>query len=394
MRIALLSTCAVSVPPNGYGGTELVIAELAKMLGRRGHEVTVYATGDSCPAGTLRYRFAHPVWPPNDLAELRHAAFAWGHIAQHVPLFDVVHAHQAPSVAFSAIEATPVVLTLHHEREESLLDYYLDFPEVTYVAISRRQAELIPEIQVQDVVHHGLDPDLYPEGDGAGGYAAFLGRFSEEKAPHLAIDAAVKAGVRLKMGGVPHWVNEAYFEREVRPRLAQHEASVDWLREVSHGPKLELLRDARAFLFPLGWEEPFGLVMIEAMLVGTPVIAFPRGGVSEVVEDGVTGYLVRDEHEMAERLATIGTFDRRRCRARALERWSSMRMAADYERIYEACVRRSRRSLPIRMWGEGGGVAEGAPRPSSLELPEAAPSSGDLGVPLDGIDRRAAADHG
>ena len=365
MRIALLSTCAVAVPPKGYGGTELITAELAAGLTQLGHDVTVYATGDSTPAGVLRYRFPKPVWPPDDLAELRHASFAWGHIGLQTRPFDVVHTHQAPSLALAAHHSAPVVLTIHHKREASLLDFYLDFPDTHFVAISRSQAALVPELRVPHVVHHGLDPAKYPEGDGRGGHCAFLGRFAEDKAPHLAIDAARRAGVPLRLGGNPHWVDQEYFDREVKPRLAASEGGAIALGEVSHGPKLELLRGASALLFPIQWEEPFGLVMIEAMLVGTPVIAFARGSVMEVVEDGVTGYVVRDVDEMAARLRDIASFDRRRCRQRAQERWSTMRMARDYVAIYEGAMT-TRRAQPLRMWGKGGGAAEGAPRPSRL----------------------------
>jgi glycosyltransferase involved in cell wall biosynthesis len=392
MRVALLSTCAVSVPPIGYGGTELITAELAKGLTRLGHEVIVYATGDSRPAGSLRYRFAKPVWPPDDLAELRHAAFAWNHIASQGRPFDVVHTHQAPSIAFAAMHEAPTVLTIHHERDASLLDFYLDFPDVRYVAISRRQAENVPELRLSDVVHHGLDPDLYAPGPGDGGYCAFLGRLAREKGPHAAIDAAVSANIPLRIGGAPHWKDRAYFEAEVAPRLSRNGAIVTSLGELGHAPKVDLLRHARALLFPIDWEEPFGLVMIEAMLVGTPVIAFARGSVPEVVEEGVTGFVVHDVEEMAARLREIGGIDRTRCRARAVERWSSTRMAQDYVALYED-VARGRRGAPrIRMWGEGEGTAKGEPRPSLLPTVEEPPQEprrpSDLYVRSSGTGRR------
>jgi glycosyltransferase involved in cell wall biosynthesis len=339
MRIAILSTCAVAVPPKAYGGTELVTGELAKGLSRRGHDVTVYATGDSAPEASLQYRFARPVWPPDVFAELRHAAFAWGHIAAQRPPFDVVHAHQAPSISFSGAcrceRGVPVVLTLHHDRNEGLVEYYRDFPHVAYVAISQRQADLVPELHLRGVVHHGADPELYPEGGGRGGYAAFLGRLSRDKGAHVAVEVAARAGVKLVVGGRPHPPDRAYFAEELTPRVAAAGDRVAMLGDVDHARKVRLLGDARALLFPVDWEEPFGLVMIEAMLVGTPVLATPRGSVPEVVEDGVTGFVVRDAAEMASRLREIGSFDRRRCRRRAIERWSSVRMVAEYEALYE-----------------------------------------------------------
>jgi glycosyltransferase involved in cell wall biosynthesis len=373
MRIALLSTCAVSVPPKAYGGTELVTAELAKMLTRLGHDVTVFATGDSHPAGELRFRYATAVWPPDEQAELRHAAFAWGVIASGG--FDVVHAHQAPAIAFTALSTVPTVVTLHHERDAKLVAFYQDFPGVTYVAISQRQAELMPELGVRQVVHHGLDASLYAPGDGDGGYCAFLGRLAAEKAPHVAIDAALAARVPLRLAGAPHWPDRPYFDAEIAPRLSAAGGAVAWVGEVTHGPKVELLRGARALLFPIQWEEPFGLVMIESMLVGTPVIAFARGAAPEVIEDGVTGFIVRDAAEMAFRLRHLDGFDRSRCRARAAERWTSLRMARDYERIYERVASErgvsrkwasgvhsiDRRTLPL---GERGASLEGEPEPT------------------------------
>jgi glycosyltransferase involved in cell wall biosynthesis len=350
MRVALVSTCAVAVPPRDYGGTELVVAELAKMLTRRGHHVTVYATGDSEPGTELRYRFAAPIWPPNDASELRHAAFAWREIARGG--FDVVHVHQAPSIALGAlVPGLPLVATLHHCRDPALIDFYLDFPETTFVAISRRQAELVPELAVRHVVHHGLDPCHYPAGDGEGGYCAFLGRLAPEKAPHVAIDAALAAGVPLRIGGAPHACHARYFDAEIAPRLARAGAAVAWLGSVALPSKVALLAGARALLFPIDWEEPFGLVMIESMLVGTPVLAFARGSVAEIVEEGVTGFIVKDAREMAARLRTLGGFDRARCRARAVERWSSARMAHDYERVYEQAAREKRAARGVEVSG-------------------------------------------
>jgi glycosyltransferase involved in cell wall biosynthesis len=345
MRIALVSSCAVSVPPRAYGGTELVVAELAKNLTRLGHDVTTFATGDSEPAGgRLRWRFDKPVWPPYESAELRHAAHAWQEITAKPGWFDVVHTHQAPSLALSALaRSIRTVYTIHHCRDERLIELYRDFPNASYVGISRRQASLVPEVAVEEIILHGLDPDLYEAGYGDGGYVAFLGRFAREKGPHHAIDAARRAGLTLRMGGGVHPVDREFFDLEVRPRLANPLGGVEWLGELSHAPKVALLGGARAMLFPIEWEEPFGLVMIESMLVGTPVIGFPRGSVSEVIEDGATGYIVNDVAEMARRIRQIGSFDRARCRARARERWSSLRMAREHEALYERILSRSTR---------------------------------------------------
>jgi glycosyltransferase involved in cell wall biosynthesis len=323
-----------------------VVAELAKNLTRLGHDVTTFATGDSEPEGKLQFRFEKPVWPPYESAELRHAGYAWREITAPGAGYDIVHAHQAPSLAFAATHpSVRTVYTIHHCRDERLIDLYKDFPNATYVGISRRQAALIPEIQVEEIILHGLDVDLYEAGAGDGGYVAFLGRFAPEKGPHLAIDASRKAGVTLRMGGGVHPPDRPFFERDVKPLLEDGTGGVERLGELSHAPKLSLLRGARAMLFPIEWEEPFGLVMIESMLVGTPVIGFPNGSVPEVIEDGVTGYIVRDVNEMAARIKDLEGFDRDRCRARAREKWSSMRMAREHEALYERVLTRSRRSV-------------------------------------------------
>jgi glycosyltransferase involved in cell wall biosynthesis len=335
MKIALLSTCAVATPPRGYGGTELVVAELAREYVSRGHDVTLFATADSTGAGKLRALLARPHWPPSDLVEVRHAGFAWQEIA--AGSFDVVHANHAMHLPFSQLVDVPTVFTVHHHRDEALLEHYLAHPNVHFVGISRRQVQLSPELRFAKVIHHGVDETLYPAGDGRGGYLAFLGRFDLDKAPHIAIDAAVRAGVPLRLGGKPH--DLAYHEREVVPRLARHAGLVSHLGEVIHEPKIELLRHASAMLFPIQWEEPFGLVMIESMLVGTPVIAFRHGAAPEVIDEGVTGFLVDDVDEMTARIAEVAHLDRRACRQHALERFTTRRMAARYLELYEGLVR-------------------------------------------------------
>jgi glycosyltransferase involved in cell wall biosynthesis len=366
MRIALLSTCALDVPPAAYGGTERFVADLAECLVRRGHDVVVYATGSSHPAGQLRWRFERPIWPPDSGYELEHANWAWRDIRGR--RFDIVHVNAPEALVARERVDMPTVVTVHHARSEDLNAMMQKGGRAHLVAISRRQAELVPELAMTAIIHHGLAPRMYPAGTGAGGYAAFLGRFAPEKAPHIAIDAAMAAGVPIRLGG-PRWQGmpafDRYFDAELRPRFEQAGSALEWLGELDHTAKLHLLRGARALLMPIEWEEPFGLVMIEAMLVGTPVISFARGAAPEIVEDGVTGFLVRDQAEMTARLAEVDRIDRNACRARAQERWSSDRMAADYERLYlrilgvgeRACTEEEEDETPL--------AASGAARPSA-----------------------------
>lgn len=338
MKIALFSTCALPAPPHKYGGTELVVAELAKGLSNLGHQVTVFATGDSLVQGELRYHFERPVWPPNELAETRHASFAWREVARRAVEFDVVHVNSGAALPFHLHVPVPTVMTIHHARVDEMVEHYRAFDSVAYVAISERQAQLVPELEISRVIHHGLDPTLYPQGGGEGGYMAFLGRFAPEKAPHVAIDAARKAGARLRIGGTYHEVAADYYAREMQPRLATAR-DVECCGELGHQGKVELLCGAAALLFPIQWEEPFGLVMIESMLVGTPVIAFRHGSAPEVVEEGVTGFLVDNAEQMAQRIRELDQFDRARCRERARRRWCCTRMAREYVDLYEKVAR-------------------------------------------------------
>jgi glycosyltransferase involved in cell wall biosynthesis len=340
VRIALVSTCAASTPPRALGSAERVVGDLAKGLVALGHEVTVFATADSEPAGALRYTLASPVWPSDDMVEARHAALALRDV--RADRYDVLHVHHPAAVPPSVLRCMPTVATMHHVRRPELVSHYAAFPEIDLVAISRRQAALVPELHVGHVVHHGLDLSLYPAGDGRGGYCVFLGHLAPEKAPHVAIDAARGAGVALRIGGGVHPASRAYYEDQVAPRLADRPGSAELLGELAHPPKVDLLRRARCLLAPLDREEPFGLAMIEAMLVGTPVIALSRGSAPEVVDDGVTGLIVRSREEMTRAIATVQRLDRRGCRTRAQERWCSLRMTREYLEVYAGSVERHR----------------------------------------------------
>ena len=328
VSIAMISTPFVSVPPRRYGGTELIVAELVRGLRALGHDVTLFATGDShAPPGvTVRALFDTPVWPPQPYAELDHAGWAVEEILGDDVRFDVVHAHVPAALAFAAMFTAPLVHTVHHDAGDDYARVQSLYrrSRAQLVAISDRQRQLMPELGDAHVVHHGLDPEHYRFGAGDGGYCAFLGRFAREKGPHHAIDAARMGGVPIRLGGAPHWRDANYYDRELSWRLRTR--GVVHLGEIGGAQKRELLAGAKAVLFPIAWEEPFGLVMIEAMLSGTPVLAFARGSVPEVVEDGVTGWVCRDVDEMAARLLAIDEFDRVACWRCVFERWIMSRM--------------------------------------------------------------------
>ncbi len=338
MRIAMISTPFLAVPPRDYGGTELVIYELVEGLVGRGHEVTLFATGDSQTSAELRSIYPSGQWPPSLLPELNHVSWALREIMEGS--FDVVHLHCAAGLAFGRLIPVPMVYTLHHVRTPDYSAFYPNFPGVHYVAISADQARREVPLPHVTVIHHGLDATRYKWTEEPADYVAFIGRFAEVKGPHTAIDAAEAAGLPIRVAGETHGVDGDFGRREVEPRLARRH--VTHLGKVGMGQKVPLLRDARALLVPITWNEPFGLVLAEAMLSGCPVVAFPRGSVPELVEQGVTGFIARDAQEMVEIIRPGGPlddFDRRRCRRRAVERFGRDRMVAEHERLYRAITR-------------------------------------------------------
>jgi glycosyltransferase involved in cell wall biosynthesis len=343
MKIAIVSTVALPVPPPGYGGTERLLYYLAEGLVREGHDVTLFATGDSRTQAELRFLYPHAVWPIDAMAEFDHVAWACAEAARGG--FDVVHVNQAPALALQRFGGSPFVYTLHHDRVDELSRFYERFPDVQYVAISGRQRALETALPHVSVVHHGLDPDDFPFVAEPEDYVAFIGRFAPTKGPHLAIDAAREAGIAIRLAGRPHkGEGEAYHASQMVPRLEL--PGVDWVDELGGDAKLAHLGRARVMLFPICWEEPFGLVMIEAMLSGTPVVAFARGSAPEVIEHGVTGFCVRDVAEMAAAIPRAAALDRRHVRDRARERFSTERMVRDYVRVYEAAAKRGRSRVP------------------------------------------------
>jgi len=340
MRIAMISTPFVPVPPRDYGGTELVVHELVEGLLHRGHQVVLFATGDSRSRGPIESLYAEARWPPEPLAELNHVSWALRQVADGD--FDLVHAHSPPALgAARLVPNLPLVYTLHHAMEPAVSDYYRYFAEVTFVAISADQASREPGARAQAVIHHGLDPSAYRCATRPRDYVCFLGRFAPEKGLHTAIDAAGRVGVPILVAGETHPAGRKYYQREIVPRLgARH---VKLLGPAGPTDKARLLRDARALLAPIDWEEPFGLVLIEAMLSGCPVVAFARGSVPELIENGVTGFVVHTVEEMARAIrpgGPVDRLDRRHIRELAVERFGRDRMVEEYDRLYQQVAAR------------------------------------------------------
>ena len=338
MRIAIVSTPFLSTPPRDYGGTELLVSDLVEGLVERGHPVTLFATGDSRTTAELRALYPRPQWPPDPLVDVNHVSWALRQAAEE--RFDVVHVNSAAALAIARLcPRLRVAYTLHHPHVPRLSAYYAGYPEVHYVAISADQRAREPELRHCRVIHHGLDPSRYEWREDPGDYVCFVGRFAPEKGAHTAIDAAGRARVPIRVGGQVHPTDRPYAERELAGRLgAPH---VRYLGAVGMARKIPLLRDARALLAPIAWDEPFGLILIEAMLSGCPVVAFPRGSIPELVEHGTTGFIVESMEEMAAAIVPGGQvdrIDRRTCRARAVQLFSRSRLVDEHERLYADLV--------------------------------------------------------
>ena len=339
MRIALIAPPFIPVPPKGYGGTELFIAQLGEGLVARGHEVTVFANGASTVRSTLRWTFPQADWPPQPgggamLKNLDHSAWAMS-VARDED-FDLVHVNDALAVPMSRFLSKPVVHTLHHPHDQELSALYARHPCVQYVTISaaQRAQESMRHLRT---IHHGIRLEDYRFSARKQPYLAFLGRMAPVKAPHLAIEVARQAGLPLKLAGEIQPIFRDYWRTMVEPHVDGR--TVEFVGEASLDVKNDLLANASALLFPIQWDEPFGLVMIEAMACGTPVIALPGGAVAEVVSEGVSGWICGGLDEMAVRARNLD-IPPDACRRYVQQRFSLERMVTDYESLYASCIAR------------------------------------------------------
>lgn len=350
MRIAQVAPPWLAVPPKGYGGIELVVSLLADGLVERGHDVTLFATGDSSTLARLEYVSAEAPGP----GSINDPWFDTAHTARAFrdpDAFDLFHVHSPFSaLAVGASIGRPVLHTVHNAFVPELRRVYSELADrVWFVAISESQRRQMPELRYAGVVYNGIDVAACPYRSEKEDFVLFLGRAAPEKGALRAVRAARLAGVRLILAvKVAHASEERYWEEEVVPELPS-DATV--LSEVTGQEKCDLLAKARAVLFPIDWDEPFGLVMTEAMAAGTPVIATPRGSVPEIVEDGLTGFVVPVEsyaEEAAAALRRLGDIDPAACRRHVEERFSKEAMVSGYERAYrtalqpESAVRKER----------------------------------------------------
>ena len=346
MRIAQISPLMEAVPPKFYGGTERIVAYLTDALVALGHEVTLFASGDSETAARLDAGCPRAL--RLDLTVRDHVApliAMLETVARRAHAFDVIHIH-CDYLAYPVLRraGTPFLATLHGRLDlPELKLIYRAFDDVPVVSISDSQRQPLPEANYVRTVPHGLPEYLLQPGGGGGGYLAFLGRISPEKAPDRAIRIAAQAGMKLKIAAKVDRVDIEYFKTEIEPLLDQ--PHVEFIGEIAEHQKSEFLGNAAALLFPIAWREPFGLAMIEAMACGTPVIAMRNGSVPEVISEGVTGFIVSEEAEAAAAAQRLGELDRNRVRGVFEERFTAERMARDYVAVYRRlCERDARRA--------------------------------------------------
>jgi glycosyltransferase involved in cell wall biosynthesis len=351
MKIAQVAPLTEAVPPKLYGGTERVVAYLTDALVELGHDVTLFASGDSFTKAQLA-----PVWPralrldPDVRDHFVPLFMQLETVARRAQEFDVVHSH-LDYFGYPLLQRldTASITTLHGRLDlPELPALYGIYRDVPVVSISNSQRVPLPQANYAATVLHGLPQNLLAKGRGDGGYLAFLGRISPEKAPDAAIRIAAKAGMKLKIAAKVDRVDEQYFKTSIEPLLSH--GDVEFIGEIREDQKQQFLGDAAALLFPIAWREPFGLVMIEAMACGTPVIARENGSVPEVLEAGVTGFIVQSEEQAVEAVKRIGALNRDQIRAEFERRFTAQRMAQNYLKLYARLARAKREStLPERM---------------------------------------------
>ncbi len=340
MRIAQVAPLYESVPPARYGGTERVVSWLTEELVRLGHDVTLFASGDSLttarlvPASKQALRL-----DPNCVDPLAHHVIMLDQVFSRRDDFDLIHFHiDHMHFPLSRLTGITQITTLHGRLDlPDLAPLYRHYREMAVISISDAQRKPLPWANWQGTVYHGLPRESFAMGDGSGGYLAFLGRTSPEKGLDQAIEIAKRTGMHLKIAAKVDRGDREYFTTVIEP-LLDHPL-IEFVGEIGYPEKSDFLGKAAGLLFPIQWQEPFGLVMIEAMACGTPVIAYPLGSVPEVMVDGLTGFTVPDKESAILAVSRLKEIDRKKCRRHFEDRFDSARMAQDYLEIYKTLVR-------------------------------------------------------
>jgi len=355
MRIAQIAPLDEAVPPKLYGGTERIVSYLTEELVELGHDVTLFASGDSVTNANLQPMCRQGLRLDRSVADrLAPYHLMLERVAQAADSFDILHFHidHMTFPLFRRINAR-FLTTLHGRLDlPELVPLFKEFSEVPLVSISVAQREPLAFANWVATIHHGLPPLRMSPVARSQGYLAFLGRISPEKRPDLAVRLARRANCRIKIAAKVDAADQFYFDEVVVPLLA--EPHVEFVGEINEDEKQDFLANARALLFPINWPEPFGLVMIEAMRCGTPVIAFRHGSVAEVIDDGITGFIIDTEAEALDAINRVDQLDRQRIREVFLQRFSSRGMAEEYLSLYRSLgsARNDARSEPTARTAE------------------------------------------
>ena len=350
MKIAQIAPLYESVPPGYYGGTERVVAYLTDELVRQGHDVTLFASGDSKTSARLIPMSKRSLrLDPGSIDALAHHMRMLELVYRRADDFDILHFHiDYLHFPLSRRMGYPNVTTLHGRLDiPDLQPLYDEFSDMPVVSISNAQRAPLPQANWQSTVYHGLPGKLFEPQEWPGEYLVFLGRISPEKRVDRAIEIARRSGLPLKVAAKIDAKDEAYFKEQIAPLFEL--PFVEYLGEIGEAEKGELLGGARALLFPIDWSEPFGLVMIEAMACGTPVVAWRGGSVAEVVTDGITGFVVETIEDAVEATKAIASLDRACCREVFDKRFTANRMARDYVAVYKTLLGRQP-SSPRETW--------------------------------------------
>ena len=342
MKIAQIAPLMESVPPRLYGGTERIVSYLTEDLVRLGHEVTLFASGDSVTSAELVPCSAQALRLDPDMRDaIPHYMVMLDKVAERAGEFDILHFHN-DFVHFPMFRsrAADVLTTLHGRLDlRDIKPFYARFADMPLISISDDQRKPLPHANFIATIHHGIPADLLSPTFERGAYVAFLGRISKEKRPDRAIRIARDAGIPLKIAAKVDKVDEQYFRDEIEP-LIDEGGGVEFIGEINEREKAQFLGGASALLFPIDWPEPFGLVMIEAMACGTPVLAFRCGSTPEIIDEGVTGRMVDNEQQAVAALTEILSYDRRAVRRRFEQRFTAARMAEDHVRLYDTRLRK------------------------------------------------------
>jgi glycosyltransferase involved in cell wall biosynthesis len=338
MKIAQVSPLFERVPPKGYGGTERVISYLTEELIRQGHEVTLFASGDSKTSARLVAPCSKSVRQDASPAWLAYHMVQMDMVAEMAHTFDVIHFHtEYVHLPTARKIRTPCLATLHGRLDmPHLAPMYKYFSNWPLISISDSQRAPLPWANWCQTVYHGLPSDLYSLRPARGTYFAFIGRISPEKRLDRAIEIARRCGMPLHIGAKIDKMDEPYFNERIKPLL--HASDVEFIGEVGEQEKRELLEHASALLFPIDWPEPFGLVMIEAFACGTPVIAYRNGSIPEIMEEGITGFVVTNQDDAVRAAQRVESIDRTRCREAFERRFTAAHMTESYLRAYRRVV--------------------------------------------------------